>query len=152
MDNATPCQQCQECKGCKLVTMFSTTTPFGQEFYKSLIDQLFQAVDNGTKMAAHMLWDALINFLVHDWLLVLGILTFFLVIAIIEFLTTGRWAMLGSVLYHYIYYGILFLIGLIFGPEIFTNDWADLLFFVVYAISFTWVGIILSKTGIRGRW
>lgn len=131
--------------------MTATSTPFGQEFYKSLIDQMFQAVDFGTKMAAHMLWDGLINFLVHDWLLVLGILTFFLLISIIEFVLTGRWAMLGSVLYNYLYYGILFLIGLIFGPEIFTNDWADLLFFIVYAISFTWVGIILTRTGIRYR-
>ena len=112
---------------------------------------MFQAVDDGTKMAVHMLWDALIYFLIHDWLLVLGILTFFLLISILEFFMTGRWAMLGSVLYHYFYYGILFLIGLIFGPDIFTNDWADLLFFVVYAVSFIWVGILLTRVGIRHR-
>jgi len=131
--------------------MISTTTPFGSDFYKDLVHMIFQAIDDGTKMAVHMLWDVLIYFLVHDWPLVLGILTFFLVIAVIEWLTTGRWAMLGSVLYNYFYYGILFLIGLIFGPDIFTNDWADLLFFVVYAVSFTWVGILLTRIGIRHR-
>lgn len=131
--------------------MTATSTPFGQQFYKSLIDQMYQAVDNGTKMAYHMMWNALITFLMQDWLLVLGILTLFLVVAILKFLTTGRWTMLGSVLYNYTYYGILFLIGLIFGPEVFANDWIDLLLFVVYIISFTWVAIVLSSTGIQRR-
>lgn len=112
---------------------------------------MLQAVGEGTKMAYHMMWDALIYFLIHDWMLVLGLLTFFLVMAIIEFFFTGRWTMLGSVLYNYFYYGILFLIGLMFGPEIFANNWVDLLLFVVYAISFTWVGIILTRTGVQNR-
>lgn len=129
--------------------MNTTSTPFGPDFLKDFVSMALKAVDDGTKMAYRMMWNALINFLIHDWHLVLGILTFFLVIAIIEFLLTGRWAMLGSVLYHYIYYGILFLIGLIFGPEIFTNGWIDLLLFVVYAVSFTWVGVILVRIGIR---
>jgi hypothetical protein len=118
---------------------------------ENLMPMILKAFDGGTKMAYRMMWDALISFLMHDWFLVLGILTFFFVIAIINFFITGRWAMLGSVLYHYIYYGILFLLGFIFGPEIFANGWIDLLLFVIYAVSFTWVGIILARAGIRHR-
>lgn len=131
--------------------MTGTSTPFGPDFYKSLVDMMMQASAEGTKIAVEMIWNALIYFLIHDWVLVLALITFFLAIAIFEFLLTGRWAMLGSVLYNYIYYGFLFLLGSIFGPDIFANDWIDLILFIVYAISFTLVGVILNKTGVRRR-
>lgn len=128
-----------------------TSTPFGPDFVKELIPWMLQIFDDATKRAYHMMWDILINFLTEHWLLVIGVLTFFLILAVVEYFTTGHWAMLGRVLYSYIYYGILFLIGLIFGPEIFANDWIDLLLFTVYVVSFIWVGMILNKTGIRRR-
>ncbi len=131
--------------------MNATSSPFGPDFYKDLVSMMFKAMDDGTKTAYHMMWDMLLYFLIHDWLLVLGLLTFFLVIATTEFLFTGRWAMLGSVLYNYCYYGLLFLVGLIFGPEVFANYWIDLLLFAIYAVSFAWIGIILTQIGIRHR-
>lgn len=130
--------------------MTSTSTLLS-DLPQQVIALLMNAVDEGTKKAYHMMWDILINFLTQHWLLVIGALTFFLLLAVVEYFSTGRWAMIGRVLYSYIYYGILFLTGLIFGPEIFANDWIDLLLFLVYVVSFIWVGMILNGTGIRRR-
>lgn len=129
--------------------MTATSTPV--DMVIGIVSQIPQLFDNALKGAYRMMWDLLINFLTHNWLLVLGLLTLFLVLAIIELFLTGRWAMLGRVLYSYTYYGILFLVGLVFGPEIFANDWVALLLLLVYAVSFVWVGVVLNRTGIRRR-
>lgn len=129
--------------------MTPTSTPFGPDFVKELIPWMFQIFDEATRKAYHMLWDMLIAFLVANWGWVLVGLVVILLFAFFEYLATGRWATLGSVLYTYIYYGFLFLAGLVFGPELFANDWIKLLLLVVYVVSFLWVRMILNGTGIR---
>jgi len=57
--------------------------------------------------------------------------------------------MLGSVLYNYFYFGILFVITLIFGPDVFANDWFKIVLFIIYVVCFISVGKLLKKAGIR---
>jgi hypothetical protein len=125
------------------------TPPFGPDFIKTLIPQTIQAFDDATVRGYRMIWDIFMVFLAQNYFWVIVSLIMVLGFAFLEYLVTGRWANLGSVLYSYIYYGILFLIGLFFGPEIFANVWIGLILFVVYLISFFWVRGVLNNTGIR---
>jgi predicted branched-subunit amino acid permease len=61
----------------------------------------------------------------------------------------GHWWVLGSVLYPYLYWGIILIIGLIFGPAIFVNTYAELDLFILYIFCFILVGRILNKTGLK---
>jgi uncharacterized membrane protein (DUF106 family) len=126
-----------------------TTTPFGPDFYKDLIAQMFKAVDDGTKMLYQLLWDELISFLVQHWLLTVTFLLAILIYAFIRALA-GRWGMLGSVLYNYFYFGTLFTIGLIWGPKVFADDYFKIALVILYVICFLLVGQILRKTGVKG--
>jgi len=72
-----------------------------------------------------------------------------LVAATVRAVTTGRWGWLGSVLYNYLYFGTLFVIGLIWGPEIFANDYFEIALVILYIVCFSLVGVILTKTGLR---
>ncbi len=132
--------------------MNSTTTQpldFAKDMTSWFIKAMLNAIDEGTKQAYRIISDALIEFLAEHWLYTIGILAVILIYAFMKFIFTGRWKTLGSVLYTYTYYGILFIISLIFGPEVFANDWFKLVLFLAYVISFVWVGYILDKSKIR---
>ncbi|MFA6094839.1 MAG: hypothetical protein WC757_03065 [Candidatus Paceibacterota bacterium] len=129
--------------------MNSSTTPPVPEFLKALIQQIIQAFGDATVRTYHMAWGILITFLTQNLMWVISILVCVLVFSFVDYLITGLWKNLGSVLYTYTYYGILFIIGLIFGPEVFAKDWIDLILFIIYVISFIWVRTVLNRTGIR---
>ena len=57
----------------------------------------------------------------------------------------GRTGMLGSLLYHIIYFGILALIIWIKGLEILLNPFFDLIGFILYSVCYWLTGIILQK-------
>jgi len=125
--------------------MNTTTRQFGPDFVKNLIPQMMQIFAEATPKAYHMIWDIFMTFLAQNWPWVIVLLVMILTFAFLEYLITGEWADLGTVLYSYTYYGLLFLIGLVFGPEIFANDWIDLILFMVYVGSFLWVRILLNN-------
>jgi hypothetical protein len=129
-----------------------TTTPQVPDFLKDLIPQMIQAFSDATTKTYYIIWDIFMIFLVQNWLWVIMLLVLILLFAFLEYLMTGRWANFGSILYSYTYYGILFIIGLIFGPDIFANNWIDLILFIVYVVSFLWVRIVLNRSGIRRHW
>lgn len=92
-------------------------------------------------------WDFLLLILRDNWqsLLLLLFLVFF--ISIIKAML-GRWGTLGSLLYHFFYFGILFIIGLIWGPQVFIDDAFNLACAVIlYPACYLLVGTILNKTG-----
>lgn len=126
----------------------ATTSPI-QAYTKQIVDTMLNSFAEGTLWAYRMLWDALLTFLAENWLITLLFLFFVLVAAIVRYLTTGRWKTLGSVLYTYFYFGIMFLIGLIGGPDVYASDYFPIVGLVVYIISFSIVGFILISTGIR---
>jgi hypothetical protein len=129
--------------------MTTSTTGFGPDEFKKLIDALNKAVEDGTSQAAHMLWSALLSFLAAHALAVMIILFVVLVVAMLKAMM-GRWGTLGSVIYNFLYFGILFVIGLIWGPDVFVSDFFHaactlMLYPVCYAIT----GYILDKIGVR---
>ncbi len=131
--------------------MNQTSTSFGSDFYKDLVTRFFQAIDEGTKKAYHMLWDIGFVILKQHWVSILILLALVLVVAIVRALT-GRWGMLGSVLYNYLYFGTLFFIGWIWGAEIYANDYFQIVLAVLYVVCFLLVGKILRDTGLRRTW
>jgi hypothetical protein len=128
--------------------MFSTTT-LATEFPKQFASMLFKALDDGTKLAYKWIWTAIKDLVTQHWGMVLLVLVIILFVAFIEYLVSGRWALLGSVLYHYLYFGFLFLIALFFGSDVFANDWFKLVLFITYLACFALVGKILTETGIK---
>jgi hypothetical protein len=128
----------------------STTTILGPDLVKELIPQILQEFDEATKQAYLMMWNILLTFLGQHSVAVIVGLVLILVVAFLRALT-GRWGMLGSVLYNYLYFGTLFIIGLIWGPEVFANDYFKLVLVILYIICFLLVGWILHKTGLRKR-
>ena len=127
----------------------STTSPLGIDFPKQIVALLLKDFDDGKKQAAHILWNALMSFLGQYWLLVLAVLLVILFLSGFQAFTTRWWGWFGSVLYNYLYFGILFIIGLIWGPEVFVSDLFDILAVVLYVVCFLLVGKILSGTGIH---
>lgn len=130
----------------------STTTPItSPEFLKSIVTGMLDIFDNGVKEAYRMIWNAFMEFLIHFWLPVLIILVIVLAVATARALA-GYWGMLGSVLYHYFYFGILFVVGLIKGPEVFVHEYFEIVtFLILYPVCYLTVRVILDKFGLRRR-
>ncbi|HEV7702314.1 MAG TPA: hypothetical protein VGO63_02640 [Candidatus Paceibacterota bacterium] len=127
----------------------STTSPLGADFPRQLVLWFLDAIDEGTKQAYRMIWNAVKQLLIEHWGFVIVALVSILILAVLNYLATGRWAMLGSVLYNYFYFGILFIVTLIFGPDVFANDWFKIVLFIIYVVCFISVGNLLKKAGIR---
>ncbi len=129
--------------------MTATSTPLGTDFPKQVVELLLNAINEGTKQAARMLWSILTTFLSEHWIAVLVGLFAIFIFALVRAFTTGRWAMLGSVAYNYLYFGALFLIGTIWGPEVFANDYFKVVLVILYVVCFVITGKFLSKIGVR---
>jgi hypothetical protein len=131
--------------------MNATTTDlsFPKEIVGMFINTAMKAMDEAPKIFYEMIWSGVKQLLIEHWPSVILFLILILLFAVLRYLITGRWAMLGSVLYSYIYWGFVLIIILIFGPDIFASDWIKIVLFVVYVVSFTLVGNFLRKTGIR---
>lgn len=125
--------------------MGSTTQPLGADFPAQMVTMMLNAIQEGTINAAKILWGILITFLKAHWVGVGEILLSLLGIALLVFILTGRWAMLGSVLNRYFFFGILFIIGLIFGPEVFASDYFEIIWVVLGGIVFLVVGRIFKR-------
>ena len=127
----------------------TTTTPLlGAEFGKYIINMALKAIDDTNKEVAQILWNQLLSFLSQNLILVilslLGILLVSFPIAL-----NSRWGMFGSLLYNYLYFGILFIAGLIWGPYIFVNMYFDIFTAILYVACFLMVGKVLRGLGIK---
>ena len=130
--------------------MNSTSTPqFGPDFVKELIPWMFARIGEETAKAFRMFWDIGMTYLAQHWVVVLVGLFVIFVVALIRAFITGRWAMLGSVVYNYLYFGTLFLIGTIWGPELFANDYFKIVLVILYVVCFILTGKFLSQIGVR---
>ena len=127
----------------------TTTPPFGPDFVKELIPWMIQQFGIATAKAFRLIWDIGMAYLAQHWIAVLVALFVIFVAALIRAFVTGRWAMLGSVVYNYLYFGTLFLIGTIWGPEVFANDYFKIVLVILYIICFILTGKFLSKIGVR---
>ena len=127
----------------------ATTPTFGPDFVKELIPWMIQQFGIATAKAFRMIWDIGMTYLVQHWIAVLVGLFAIFIIALIRAFATGRWAMLGSITYNYLYFGVLFLIGTIWGPEVFANDYFKIVLVILYIVCFILTGKFLSKIGVR---
>lgn len=128
--------------------MSPTTTRIGPDFVKDLGPWFLQQVGEATAKVFRMFWDAGMVFLMQHWISVLVILFAVLIYAVIRALM-GHWWILGSVLYNYLYFGTLFLVGLIWGPETFANDYFKIFLLLLYITCYLLVGKIISKIRMR---
>lgn len=131
--------------------MNSSTTNVSIDIPKQFVEAFLRIIDDGTKQVAHSLWLILLDFLAQHWLAVL--LTFIVLMAIaMAHAMMGRWGMLGSLLYNFLYFSILFIIGLIWGPEVFVSDvFHAACTAILYPLCYVAVGLILDKFGLRRR-
>ena len=127
-----------------------TTTPvFGPDFVKDLIPWMFQTMADATKHTYRILWDYGISVLKQHIIATILVLLVLLMFSYLRALITRRWGLFGSLLYNYLYFGTLFIIGLIFGPETFANDYFEIFLAILYVVCFILVGKILTETGVR---
>ena len=126
--------------------MNATTTLLSPDFFKGLMG----AADEAKKTVYQIYWDIFISFLAKYWAIVLIALVVILVVAVMRYAITGRWRMLGSVLYHDLYFGILFIVGSIFGSDIFVSSWFSMACtLILYPFCYWTVRVFLVKTGIK---
>ena len=128
--------------------MAPTSTPLGPDFPKQMIGLLFDSVEKGTLMGVRMVWDIVITLLTAHWLAVLLVIFVILVATTLKAMM-GHWGSLGSLLYNILYFGTLLIIGLIWGPDVFADDYFNAACAVIlYPICYWIVGWILRKTGL----
>lgn len=109
------------------------------------------AIDDSIKVWVRLFWDHAISALKEHWLLIVAILIVLFIFAFIK-AKQGWWGALGSYLYNFLYFGILLVVGLMFGPEVFVANWfAIVCTIILYPICYKIVGIILDKTGVK-KW
>lgn len=130
--------------------MSSSTTQLSSILSVDTINMFIVKINDVEKVMVHAAWDQLLSFLSQYWGQVVLCLTALLVLSFVIALF-GRWGMFGSVFYHYLHFGVLFLIGLIWGPEIFVNIFFGLINLVIYLYSFKLVGKIIDGLGLRKR-
>lgn len=109
-----------------------------------------RVVSEETPKAYRMLWDNLLMpFLVQNWAwIILMLFIVFTYVSIKAFM--GRWGSLGSFLYNLLYFGILFIVGLIWGPEVFAGDFFSLVCTAVLYPACYWAsGFIMEKMNVR---
>jgi hypothetical protein len=129
--------------------MNTTPIPFGPDFIKSIIPWMLQTIDEIIRNYYHIFWDIFMSFISKHWGWILITLTCLLILAIVIALI-GRWGFLGSLLYNYLYFGFLFILGLIKGPEIFLSEYFEILcLLILYPICYLTVRYILDKYSLR---
>jgi hypothetical protein len=118
---------------------------------KQLIPQLYQAIGEATAHGYRIIWDAAWPIALQHLQAISGVLVLILVLSAIEAFTTRRWGWFGSVLYNYLYFGTLILVGFAFGPEIFANDYFKIFLAMLYIVCFLLVRVVLVKTGLKRK-
>lgn len=127
--------------------MTPTTTPL-LEFVQNMPTLILNAFEEGVKQGAHLLWSVLISTLQQHWRFLMAVFFLIFIVATLKAMI-GQWGMLGSVLYNLFYFGTLFIVGLIWGPEVFLNDYFNAACSIIlYPVCYFLVGWILRKTGV----
>jgi lipopolysaccharide export LptBFGC system permease protein LptF len=129
--------------------MATSTFFIDPEDFKKILDSINQQLEDYTRQFAHALWTALLSFLVEYWLPFVVVL-FVIFVALTIKAMFGRWGSLGSFLYNFFYFGILFVIGLIWGPNFFLGDFFHAFCAaILYPICYRLVGYVLEKMGLK---
>jgi len=128
----------------------NTVTP-NNDLIKEVTNLFIYAIPNMMAGTSRLIW-GIIKTSIHDNLMPITIILFLVLFYAILKALMGNWRLLGSVLYKYLYWGSGLLIALIWGPEVYVSDYADILLYILYLTCFTIVGIILNKFKFRNRY
>jgi hypothetical protein len=113
-----------------------------------LLDSLKKATADGISWAVHVLWSATLSSLRANWKAVIILLFVAFVVFTIKAMM-GRWGSLGSFLYNLFYFGTLFIIGLIWGPDVFLGDlFKAACTAILYPICYLLAGYVMDKMGV----
>lgn len=123
------------------------TYTFGHDFTKEIVSFFLNAIEDGTRNALRIIWEVFISFLFDHWIAVIVTLGLVLIYAIAKALM-GSWGFLGHILYNYLYFGSIFIIASIWGPEVFAGTYVDIGLFILYILCYVLVGKILNRTGL----
>lgn len=106
--------------------------------------------EEGMKQAYHLIWSSVIKpLLVEHWFAIFIILLVLFVVGFAKAMF-GRWGTLGSLIYNFLYFGTLLVVVLIWGTDIFTNDWFNFACAVVlYPVCYLLSGLVLDKFEFR---
>lgn len=127
--------------------MTTSTAAFDPNIFVQIMDTLKASMESSTKMVAHIMWSSLLSYLAAHWIATILILFVVFVFVFIK-AKLGRWRSLGSFLYNLFYFGILFIIGLVWGPEVFLGDWLKVVCAVLlYPICYYLSGYSMEKMG-----
>jgi Sec-independent protein secretion pathway component TatC len=123
--------------------MNTSSNPDQFLFIKPLLIGLINSMEEGTKLFARTAWMLSLSILTEHWLLIVGI--FFSIFVILIFLAVlGNWGGLYSLTYWTLYVVIVFIAGLIWGPEILFSDIYHIVYIILlnpvcyYAVSRIW--------------
>jgi hypothetical protein len=110
-----------------------------------IINNFPKQILEGQLMLIQIFWEAIKGLLIEYWIII--IITFFILLAlsIFNIYTEGRWGMLAAILYRCSYLGILLIVVLIFGLEIFVSNWIKILSLIIGIVSFELVSYFLRK-------
>lgn len=127
--------------------MGQDNSQFVSDAFQKIISGFINGIDEGMKLGARLFWNILISFLREHWFVVMVGLLVLLVIATFKAMA-GRWGSLGSLIYNLLYFGTLFLIGLIKGPEVFVNNFFNAACaLILYPICYLITGLVLRRLG-----
>ncbi len=129
--------------------MNSTTTFSGFEFDKRLVQGSINAMEEGTKYYARIVWSISTTFLVQHWLFVMGTFVLLLFLLILKALI-GQWGSLYSLTYWTLYAVIIFIVGLIWGPEALVSDIFHVIYIIaIWPVCYFLTGWIWDRFGFR---
>ena len=112
---------------------------------------LSQSIEEGFELGQTIfytaIWGVITDFLADHLIITLVVLGALFIMATIRALS-GRWDMLGKFLYWFLFFGTLFVIAAIFGPEIFAGTYAKIAVAILGIGTYLTVGRILDRTGL----
>lgn len=118
-------------------------------FTHNLIGSIPGILKKGTADGVKLLWGAIIPDLIKHWQFWMGVYFTIFFVATFEHML-GRWGTLGSILYNTFYFGTLFILGLVLGPQIFINDVFKVACTVIlYPVCYLLTGWLLDITRAR---
>jgi len=109
------------------------------------VESILKLLEDGLIEGVKLAWSWLLDVLIKDWKFFMT--TYFIILFISTLKAMiGRWGALGSILYNTFYFGTLFILGLIFGPQIFIDDVFKMACTIIlYPTCYLLVGLILDK-------
>ncbi len=114
-----------------------------------LVSQMYAKFNDVKSQVIIAFWNAFIVYFSRHFWQILGFVIFLAFCLYTWTIATGRWGSFGSYIYRVLFYSALIVLGICFGPKLFTNTYFELLTFVLYKACYALTGDILKKTGVR---